>query len=117
MSSTEILSNYKTKEAKYQIIKEKFSTLEDFIKGLKQRRATVYTAIMTDNIVGFNGVITLSSLLLQVNLYCRKNNSLMLLKQIDADKLTEAILSFYLGEYTKMVEYSKIIKSIFESVQ
>ena len=82
MSSTEILSNYKTKEAKYQIIKEKFSTLEDFIKGLKQRRATVYTAIMTDNIVGFNGVITLSSLLLQANLYCRKNNSLMLLKQI-----------------------------------
>lgn len=117
MSSIEILNNYKTKEAKYQIIKERFSILEDFIKGLKQRRATVYSAIMTENIVGFNGVITLSSLLLQVNLYCRKNNSLMLLKQIDADKLTEAILSFYLGEYTKMVEYSKTIKSIFESIQ
>ena len=72
---------------------------------------------MTENIVGFNGVITLSSLLLQANLYCRKNNSLMLLKQIDADKLTEAILSFYSGEYIKMVEYSKAIKSIFECIQ
>jgi len=117
MSSTELLKNYKTKEAKYEIIKERFSILEDFIKGLKQRKATVYTAIMTNNITGFDGVVTLSSLLLQVNLYCRKNNSLMLLKQIDADKLTEAILSFYSGEYIKMIEYSKLIKNIFECVQ
>lgn len=117
MSSTEILKNYKTKEAKYEIIKKEFSILEDFIKGLKHRKATVYTAIMTSNISGFDGVITLSSLLLQVNLYCRKNNSLMLLKQIDADKLTEAILSFYSGEYLKMVEYSKSIKTIFECIQ
>ena len=117
MSSMDVLKNYKTKEAKYEIIRERFSILDDFIRGLKQRRATVYTAIMTENIVGFNGAITLSSLLLQANLYCRKNNSLMLLTQIDADKLTEAILSFYSGEYIKMVEYAKLIKSIFECVQ
>lgn len=108
---------YETIEAKKQTIAEYASPINNFIRGLKERKATVYSAIMTETISGFNGVVTLSSLLLQVNLYCRKNNSLLLLKQIKADELTEAILSFYTGEYKSMVTYSKFIKELFSCLQ
>lgn len=117
MSSIETLKNYKSKEARTEIVKGNYAILEDFVRGLKQRKSTVYTSIMTESITGFDGVVTLSSLLLQANLYCRKNNSLFLLKQLEADNLALAIYSFYSGEYIKMVEYASFIKTLFEAIQ
>lgn len=106
-------TGYKSEEARRTVMQAKATPLDYFVRGLKQRKAIVYTAIMTESIQGFNGVITLSSLLLQVNLFCRKHNSLTLLKQLQADKLTEAINSFYTGEYTKMRDYTVFIKEVF----
>lgn len=107
------LGDYQSKEAKKFVIEQQLSPLEDFVYELKQRKATVYTAIMKETISGFDGVVTLSSLLLRMNLYCRKKNSLMLLKQLKADELTQAILSFYDGTYIKMREYAKYVKEVF----
>ena len=109
--------DYKTVEAKTQVIQSNAASLEEFVKGLKQRKATVYSTIMTESISGFNGVVTLSSLLLQMNLFCRKHNSLQLLRQLKADELTRAILSFYDGSFTAMRDYSKFVKEIFACIQ
>lgn len=107
------IGNYQSQEAKKFVVEQQLSSIEDFVHDLKQKKATVYTVIMKESISGFDGVVTLSSLLLQMNLYCRKKNSLMLLKQLKADELTQAILSFYDGTYVKMREYAKFVKEVF----
>ena len=108
---------YESKEAKAQEIRANSESLEIFVKGLKQRKAEVYAAIMKGHITGFDGVVTLSSLLLQMNLFCRKQGSLQLLKQLRADELTEAILSFYDASYVKMAEYARFVKDAFACLQ
>lgn len=110
-------SKYTTEEARQAVIRAHFSDLDEFVKGLKQRKSTVYAAIMTETISGFNGVVTLSSLLLQMNLFCRKKNSLFLLQQLRADELTKAILSFYDGSYKDLAIYSRFLKEIFKFLQ
>lgn len=105
---------YATDEAKKIAIESQCTELQAFIRGLKQRKATVYTEIMRATVVSFDVVIALSSLLLQANLYCRKTQSMMLMKQLFADELAAALSAFYAADYQKAAEYFIFIKQVFD---
>ena len=99
-------------------LKEVFLPIEYESKEAKVQEIRANSAaIMKGHITGFDGVVTLSSLLLQMNLFCRKQGSLQLLKQLRADELTEAILSFYDASYVKMAEYARFVKDAFACLQ
>ena len=108
------VDEYSTLEAKKLAIESQCTELQAFIRGLKQRKATVYSEIMKAKVVSFDVVIALSSLLLQANLYCRKTKSMLLLKQLFADELAEAIGAFYKADYIKAAEYFLFIKQVFD---
>lgn len=101
-------------DAKLAAIQTQSVELQAFIKGLRNRKAQVFTSILKATIVTFDVVVTLSSLLLQANLYCRKTRSMLLLNQLFADELADAISSFYKGDYVKTAEYLSFIKQVFE---
>lgn len=103
-----------TEEAKRLAIESQAVELQTFIKGLRNRKAQVFTSILRATTVTFDVVVTLSSLLLQANLYCRKTRNMLLLKQLFVDELVEAIESFYTSEYTKTAKYLAFIKQVFE---
>lgn len=94
-------------------LKTQAAELQVFIKGLRSRKAQVFTEVLKMSTVTFDAVITLSSLLLQANLYCRKTQSMLLLKQLFADELAEAILAFYTANYTVTAKYIEFIKQVF----
>lgn len=101
-----------TKEAKEYAIETQARELRNFIQGLRKRKSQVYTELLGTELITFNTVITLSSLLLQANLYCRKTQSMLLLKQLFADELAGAIKAFYQSEYLPVAEYIKYIKQL-----
>ncbi|MCM1323038.1 MAG: hypothetical protein NC218_02530 [Acetobacter sp.] len=103
-----------TEEAKKAAIESQAVELQAFVRGLRSRKAQVFTAVLKAEAITFDVVVTLSSLLLQANLYCRKTRSMMLLKQLFATELAEALQSFYAGEYTKTAEYLAFIRQVFE---
>lgn len=103
-----------TEEAKKIAIESQAVELQAFVKGLRSRKAQVFTSILKYNTITFDVVVTLSSLLLQANLYCRKTRNMLLLRQLFANELATAIESFYTGEYTKTAEYLAFIKQVFE---
>lgn len=103
-----------TEEARTAAIESQAVELQAFVKGLRSRKAQVFTSVLKADKVTFDVVVTLSSLLLQANLYCRKTRSMMLLKQLFASELAEALKSFYAGEYTKTAEYLAFIRQVFE---
>lgn len=103
-----------SEEAKLAAIQSQAIELQDFIKGLRSRKAQVFTSILKSRVVTFDTVVTLSSLLLQVNLYCRKTKSVMLLNQLSADELAGAISAFYAGDYLTTANYLAFIRQVFE---
>ncbi len=103
-----------SEEAKRAAIETQSVELQNFVKGLRSRKAQVFTSVLRAEAVTFDVVVTLSSLLLQANLYCRKTKSMLLLKQLFATELADALRSFYAGEYTKTAEYLTFIRQVFE---
>jgi hypothetical protein len=101
-----------TKEAKELAIEQQAKELKLFIQGLRKRKSQVYTELLKVEVITFSTVITLSSLLLQANLYCRKTQSMLLLKQLFADELAEAIAAFYRMEYQPIAKYINYIKQL-----
>jgi hypothetical protein len=101
-----------TREAKEIAIESQAKELRAFIQGLRSRKSQVYTELLRTEVITFNTVITLSSLLLQANLYCRKTHSMLLLKQLFADELAEAIGAFYRMDYLPITEYLKYMKQL-----
>lgn len=108
------IDGYTTDEARKIAIESQCTELQSFIKGLKQRKATVYTEIMRATVVSFDVVVALSSLLLQANLYCRKTQSMLLMRQLFADELAAALSAFYSADYAKAAEYFIFIKQVFD---
>lgn len=107
------ISGLKSEEAKRAAIESQAVELQRFVKGLRSRKAQVFTAVLKSSIVTFETVVTLSSLLLQANLYCKKSRNLLLLKQLFADELTDAIKAFYQGNYEITAEYLAFIRQVF----
>lgn len=107
------ISGLKSEEAKLAAIKSQAVELQRFVKGLRSRKAQVFTAVLKSNVVTFETIVTLSSLLLQANLYCKKSRNLLLLKQLFADELTDAIKAFYQGNYEITAEYLAFIRQVF----
>ena len=101
-----------TKEAKEYAVEAQARELRAFIQGLRKRKSQVYTELLGVEVITFNTVITLSSLLLQANLYCRKTQSMLLLKQLFAQELAGAIEAFYRMDYLPIAEYIKYIKQL-----
>lgn len=102
-----------TPEAKQLAIEQQAQELQSFVKGLKSRKAQVFTQISQLDKVTFDAVVALSSLLLQANLYCRKTQSMLLLNQLFADELAQAIAAFYTKDYLVTAEYMAFIKQLF----
>ena len=100
-------------EARKIAIEQQAQELQAFVRGLKSRKAQVFTEVLRMDKVTFEAVITLSSLLLQVNLYCRKTQSMLLLNQLFADELSESIAGFYKKDYLKTANYINFIKQVF----
>lgn len=101
-----------TKEAKEFAIESQARELRAFIQGLRKRKSQVYTELMKTEMVTFEAVIAISSLLLQANLYCRKTHSMLLLKQIFAEELAKSIGAFYRMDYQPIADYLNYIKQI-----
>ena len=102
-----------TEEARVVAIQSQAVELQSFIKGLRSRKAQVFTNLVNAKTVTFDVVVALSSLLLQANLYCRKTRNMLLLKQLFADELAQALASFYAGDYTQTAEYLSFIRQVF----
>lgn len=102
-----------TEEARIVAIQSQAVELQNFIKGLRSRKAQVFTNLVGAKTVTFDVVVALSSLLLQANLYCRKTRNMLLLKQLFADELAEALAAFYAGDYAKSAEYLSFIRQVF----
>lgn len=102
-----------SREAQKIALESQADELQSFIKGLRSRKAQVFTEVLKIDKVTFDAVVTLSSLLLQANLYCRKTRSMLLLKQLFADELAEAIAAFYKSDYLKVANYMEFIKQVF----
>lgn len=100
-------------EAQKLAIEQQARELQAFVKGLKTRKSQVFSEVLQMEKVTFDAVVTLSSLLLQANLYCRKMQSMLLLNQLFADELAEAISSFYKKDYLVTAEYMSFIKQVF----
>lgn len=107
------ISGLKSEEAKKAAIESQAVELQRFVKGLRSRKAQVFTAVLKSTTVTFETVVTLSSLLLQANLYCKKARNLLLLTQLFADELTDAIKAFYQGNYEITAEYLAFIRQVF----
>ena len=107
------ISGLQSETAKRAAIESQAVELQRFVKGLRSRKAQVFTAVLKSNVVTFETVVTLSSLLLQANLYCKKARSLELLKQLFAEELTDAIKAFYQGDYETTAKYLVFIRQVF----
>ena len=108
------VEGYSSEEARKLAIEAQCTELQTFVKGLRNRKAQVFTSILKMTTVTFDALVTFSSLLLQANLYCRKTHSMMLLKQLFASELSDAISAYYSGDYAKTAEYLFFIKQVFE---
>ena len=101
-------------EAKKIAVEQQARELQEFVKGLRSRKAQVFTSILETKTVTFDTVVTFSSLLLQANLYVRRTRSTQLLKQLFADELAGAISAYYSGNYSVTADYLIFIKQVFE---
>ena len=102
-----------TEQARVVAIQSQSVELQSFIKGLRNRKAQVFTNLLNAQAVTFDVVVALSSLLLQANLYCRKTRNMLLLRQLFAEELVQALAAFYAGDYTQTAEYLSFIKQVF----
>lgn len=107
------IEGLESQEAKRIAVESQARELQDFIKGLRKRKAQVYTEILKIQVVTFDSVIALTSLLLQANLYCRRTHSMLLLRQIFASELAEALRRFYNLDYAPLVDYINFMKELF----
>lgn len=102
-----------SREAQELAIEQQAQELQAFVKGLKTRKSQVFSEILQVEKVTFDAVVALSSLLLQANLYCRRTQSMLLLNQLFANELAEAIAAFYKKEYLVTAAYVSFIKQVF----
>jgi hypothetical protein len=107
------VSGYTTKEACRIAIEQQAEDLAGFISGLKKRKSQVFAEIIAFNSISYDLIVTLCSLLLQVNLYCRRVRSTLLLKQLGILELVAAIEDYYTQKYERVMEYSTFIKELF----
>jgi hypothetical protein len=107
------IESYLTKEAKKIALEQQAEELSEFITGLKQRKSQVFMEIVNFDSISYDTIVSLCSLLLQTNLYCRKMRSTILLKQLGIEELVEAIQAYYTQDYIRVSEYARFIQELF----
>lgn len=107
------ISGYATPQAMKLAVEQQAQELTTFILGLKQRKSQVFSEVVNFENLTYDAVVTLSSLLLQMNLYCRKTRSTLLLRQLNVEELVDAINAYYKQDYTSVIMHIKFLRQLF----
>ena len=108
---------FKSKEAKLVILKQRADKVSNFISGLRKSKGKVYLQIMS-NVTGLESLITLQSLLLQISLYSRKYSDLAIMDFFEVYRAHKALAMYYRDkDFSGVITYLNEIKLLFELVK